>query len=393
MARYWAMLALVTATVFSTASAACVDIEQYLDIPSPMTGDLEINLDEVDTIECVEIEVAGEANANLLETVVVDGGTLTLKSVNNVGFVDIAFTVINEGNLVFDMPKTKFGPNNEGAHRGSYGSSTVTVEAGASVTFEGKVVAKEVTNVFNLLQNAGSMEFKKRVLFQDGGSVLTGNTGVVKFRADATFKDNRYYSLENEGSAYVRFSKDAFFDDNAYNLDGASGCSVVNRDQSKISFRGESTFKNNNCREASAVYNEGDITFYGKAYFNDNAGENHGAGARNVDGTMSFKAAAQFNNNFAEYEYTGGGIYVRGGDVVFSKAVTFDGNTADSGSAFAVDGGSLTFKKPEAVISRNAITYDNTFSDDLNCTFGEVSDEGTVIGFSGDDVCVPAEAD
>lgn len=62
-----------------------MDIEQYLDIPSPMTGDLEINLDEVDTIECVEIEVAGEANANLLETVVVDGGTLTLKSVNNVG--------------------------------------------------------------------------------------------------------------------------------------------------------------------------------------------------------------------------------------------------------------------------------------------------------------------
>lgn len=30
-----------------------------------------------------------------------------------VRFVDIAFTVINEGNLVFDMPKTKFGPNNE----------------------------------------------------------------------------------------------------------------------------------------------------------------------------------------------------------------------------------------------------------------------------------------
>ena len=49
-----------------------------------MTGDVEINLDAVDTIECVEIEVAGEANANLLETVIVDGGTLTLKSSSSV---------------------------------------------------------------------------------------------------------------------------------------------------------------------------------------------------------------------------------------------------------------------------------------------------------------------
>lgn len=61
-----------------------MDIDQYLDIPSPMTGDVEINLDAVDTIECVEIEVAGEANANLLETVIVDGGTLTLKSSSSV---------------------------------------------------------------------------------------------------------------------------------------------------------------------------------------------------------------------------------------------------------------------------------------------------------------------
>lgn len=68
----------------TTNRAACVDIEQYLDIPSPMTGDLEINLDEVDTIECLEIEVPGETEANLLETVTVEGGTLTLKSSNNV---------------------------------------------------------------------------------------------------------------------------------------------------------------------------------------------------------------------------------------------------------------------------------------------------------------------
>lgn len=46
----------------------------------------------------------------------------------------------------------------------------------------------------------------------------------------------------------------------------------------------------------------------------------------------------------------------------FDKAVTFDGNIANSGAAFAIDGGSITFKKPQSVTSRNAVTYDTQFS-------------------------------
>ncbi|CAM9463602.1 unnamed protein product, partial [Laminaria digitata] len=85
-----------------------------------MGGDMEINLDAVETIECEEIGENAEVNANGLETVVVNGGTLTLKSSNNVRFVNVGFAVMSGANLVFDMPKTKFGPNTEGQHRTSY---------------------------------------------------------------------------------------------------------------------------------------------------------------------------------------------------------------------------------------------------------------------------------
>ncbi|MEP2388403.1 hypothetical protein [Hyphomonas sp.] len=68
-----------------------MDIDQYLDIPSPMTGDMEINLDGVDTIECEEIGENAEIDGNGLETVIVDGGTLTLKSSNNVWYGFVCF--------------------------------------------------------------------------------------------------------------------------------------------------------------------------------------------------------------------------------------------------------------------------------------------------------------
>lgn len=67
--------------IHPTHSASCAAIDRYLDIPSPLTGDMEINLDGVDTIECGEIDGFSEGT---LETVTVDGGTLTLKSSSNV---------------------------------------------------------------------------------------------------------------------------------------------------------------------------------------------------------------------------------------------------------------------------------------------------------------------
>eukprot|EP00904_Undaria_pinnatifida_P003303 jgi/Undpi1/12974/HiC_scaffold_7.g02639.m2 len=388
MVKSWALLALATSAVFSKARAACVDIDTYLDVPYPMTGDMEINLDDVDTVECEEIDEFAEVDANGLETVVVDGGTLTLKSESNVRFVNMGFTVMSGANLVFDMPKTKFGPNTEGQHRTNYVGNTVKVEEGATATFVGQVVAKEVSNVSTLFRNDGSIEFQKKVLFQDGSNVFRWNTGVVKFRGNATFKDNRYLALSNDDSAYVRFSKEALFDNNAYNFDGAWGCSVANRDTSKVVFRGEATFQNNDCGEGVAVYNDGDMTFYEKAYFTDNVYRDNGGAVNNHDGSMAFKAAVQFTNNTAA-DY-GGGIGVDGGDVV--KSVTFDGNSADSGAAFAVTAGSLTFKKPSVVRFRNGETYDDQYSDDENCLFGEVAEGATLVGFTGDDVCVSDDA-
>lgn len=62
--------------------AACDDIDQYLNVPSPMTGDMEINLDAVSVIECKEFE--SDIGGTALEQVVVSGGTLTLTSASTV---------------------------------------------------------------------------------------------------------------------------------------------------------------------------------------------------------------------------------------------------------------------------------------------------------------------
>lgn len=75
----------------TTIRAACVDIERYLDIPSPLTGDVEINLDGVDTIECGVTGEQAETSADTVETVTVDGGTLTLKSSNNVRYAFMTY--------------------------------------------------------------------------------------------------------------------------------------------------------------------------------------------------------------------------------------------------------------------------------------------------------------
>lgn len=75
-----------------TLRAACLDIEKYLDIPSPVTGDVEINLDGVDTIACGVIGEEAGANAETVETITVDGGTLKIKSSNNVRYGVMTYT-------------------------------------------------------------------------------------------------------------------------------------------------------------------------------------------------------------------------------------------------------------------------------------------------------------
>lgn len=57
--------------------AVCDDLETYLTVPSPMTGDMTITLD-VDTIECPTLD--GELNGWEVEEIIVEGGTLTIAS-------------------------------------------------------------------------------------------------------------------------------------------------------------------------------------------------------------------------------------------------------------------------------------------------------------------------
>ncbi|CAM9742818.1 unnamed protein product [Laminaria digitata] len=144
------------------------------------------------------------------------------------------------------------------------------------------------------------------------------------------------------------------------------------------------------------------MTFYGKAYFNDNTNlRDWGGAARNINGNLLFKGAVQFNRNEAEY---GGGIAVTGGDVTFRKAVKFDTNGADfSGGAFAltfggpfgtpdpeIGPGVMTFEKPEVVREADNFIVDSQFNDEpvTGCTLGYVQEGTTLVGFDFDDVCV-----
>ena len=61
--------------------AVCDNLDMFLDIPSPLTGDKTIILN-VGVIECEIIE--GDRSAEEVETIVVEGGTLTIASDNTV---------------------------------------------------------------------------------------------------------------------------------------------------------------------------------------------------------------------------------------------------------------------------------------------------------------------
>lgn len=61
--------------------AACDALENYLDVPSPLTGDKTIAL-SVEVIECEHLDV--DSNTMEVEQVVVEGGTLTIQSDNTV---------------------------------------------------------------------------------------------------------------------------------------------------------------------------------------------------------------------------------------------------------------------------------------------------------------------
>lgn len=71
--------------------AACVDIDQHLNVPSPLTEDTVIDLDDVTEVVCEEVDDDGD----VLEEIIVDGAyTLTLRSSNNVRFEHSTYFVV-----------------------------------------------------------------------------------------------------------------------------------------------------------------------------------------------------------------------------------------------------------------------------------------------------------
>eukprot|EP00904_Undaria_pinnatifida_P009445 jgi/Undpi1/5630/HiC_scaffold_2.g00905.m1 len=281
----------------------------------------------------------------------------------------------------------------------------IDVKEGGSVTFLGDFEGREVRNVRSMFYNAGSMDFKGAARFEENGNVFRSNSGVLKFRGKTIFRDNWYLAIDNIDAGYVRFSVRSTFTRNAKFFDGGSGCAISNDSrQGRVIFRGDATFKEHSCEGPGAISSSGEIKFYGKAYFIDNSSSDGNGGAvRNVLGSMTFKAAAQFLGNVAD---SGGGLAVDGGDVTFEKGVLFDGNDArQTGGAFSVtylskfeDGeedsgyGSLTFEKPDTVrtVGNSVVPLDDTEFDFPLCTIGYVDDGSTVVGYPEDDVCVEA---
>eukprot|EP00904_Undaria_pinnatifida_P006338 jgi/Undpi1/2834/HiC_scaffold_14.g06211.m1 len=398
MIKSWAMRSLLALSALSVARAACDALDNYLDVPSPLTEDTTITL-SVGVIECEALDA--DTNPMEVEQVVVEGGTLVIASDSTVQFINVAFIIMPGAALVFDMPETVIGPNDVSTEDFPSGS-LIEVSEGSSLTFNGDVTLEEVENVDILLENYGSMEFKGTTLIENNINAIPVNTGTIKFRSDTTIKGNDGIGIDNSDGGFVRFSKTVTFDANGRQLEGFNGCNIQNDSASKMSFRGDATFSNTNCRNAEGVslYNTGSMTFYGKARFNDNSSRGNGGAVLNRVGSMTFRRAVQFNGNAAGD--FGGGIALEGGDVTFKKAVKFSGNSADSGGAFAVLSGeiftngeeidsgfgTLTFEKPSVVrVEDNTV---ETGDDDGNCTVGEVEEGSTLIGFPDDDVCVAA---
>ena len=61
--------------------AVCDDVDMFLDVPSPLTGDLTISL-SVGVLQCEIMDP--DTNPEEVTTVVVEGGSLTIASANTV---------------------------------------------------------------------------------------------------------------------------------------------------------------------------------------------------------------------------------------------------------------------------------------------------------------------
>ncbi|CAM9102426.1 unnamed protein product, partial [Ascophyllum nodosum] len=184
------------------SAAVCDEVANALDLVNivPLGGvDTTVELaSSITTLACP----ANDEDEELGE-ILVSGGKLTISSDNTVRFVNVRFTVEDGAELIFDMPKTKFGPN-DGYSENAPGYMLHVMEGG-SATFMGKFSGWEVENVRSMFHNSGSIEFKDNANFQRNGNVFRSNAGTLEFHGKAWFKNNYYLAIDNDGpDAFVR---------------------------------------------------------------------------------------------------------------------------------------------------------------------------------------------
>ncbi|CAB1096579.1 unnamed protein product [Ectocarpus sp. CCAP 1310/34] len=278
----------------------------------------------------------------------------------------------------------------------------VQVLTGGSVEFLGEMAATGLANMRSVFYN------------EAGGSIE------LRFYGDATFTNNIYLAIDNDGGS-VRINGEATFVENGRSFDGHSGGGFSNTDGGIAIFRGPALFSSNTCDEdGGGVYNgEGSkMTFRGPALFSSNTCDEDGGGVYNGEGSkMTFYQRTELYDNWSKDGHgggmdnrgelkfrgavratgnrcaeSGGGISTgNGGTTTFYGWVTIQSNDAGTTgggmSTYVVgssDGGSvIEFRKP----ARVDISINEKTGDELGCNSVYVDETSSIIGFNVDDVC------
>ncbi|CAN0007449.1 unnamed protein product [Scytosiphon promiscuus] len=364
--------------VTSVCRADCDDLRSALS--SALSGDTTLDLSG--DVDCPILD------NNLLEEFVVDGGTLTLTGPSTTKFTNLRFTVMDGAGLIFDFDMTEFGPNLGFDYEDDYGGYMMQVMSGGSVEFTGEMTGTGLTNMRSVFYNeaGGSIEFASNAVFADvGTNVFRSNYGRLRFYGDATFTNNRYLAIENDGGS-VRINGDALFMENGGSFDGHNGGAFSNFNGGVAIFRGFATFGSNECDGNGGGFQNGadsKMTFYKKVGLYDNRSKDGDGGAVDNAGELKFRGAVFVTGNRAAA--TGGAFTMRGGTTSFYGWATIQSNDAGStGGAMSIFSESVVdFRRP----ARVDIRFNEKTQDAPGCNAIDIDETSQLIGYNVDDVC------
>ncbi|CAM9193422.1 unnamed protein product [Choristocarpus tenellus] len=339
-----------TSCVGTTCEAECSAVAS-LQVPFPMTGDMEISVPS--TVSC-----------DTVYDLHVQGGTLTLAG-SQANFKKIRFIVYDGATIVFDIDTATFGPSptNEDDSSGYM----LWVLSGGTIKFTGDVEATGVEDVRSFIGNWGEIDFAGTTSFVENENVIRSNFGgSIRFGGRSDFINNKFLALSNLDSddgqgGNVVFEEKAYFENNAFSFNGVSGGAVFNCDVCTTTFMKNAIFREHDIDEgAGGVANRGTMTFEKNAKFIlNNANDGAGGGAVNT-GDMVFNGDALFKDNTVQN--SGGGLYNDGGAVTFNARAKFLRNTAEEGNGGGIvniNGGGITFAGGVPIFTDNVATAGN----------------------------------